>query len=214
MLRSPKFHICRTRLVIYNVPKVMTQEEVKKLCIEAVISRASKQNKKIQKVKLLKDNKKEQASVKKQHSRGVAFVDFEEHEHALVALRVLNNNPTAGSRTASKLGTGKAPRVKIRKRKLEEVTHAKQEKMQTKQKKRKQNSAKEEVDKLDRLIEQYRSKFAGIRSSMSKDGDRSSGHKEVRRWTEVYGLGNWAEVAEHVGTKNKEQCINHYTASF
>ncbi|KAK8963605.1 Polyadenylate-binding protein 2 [Platanthera guangdongensis] len=290
MLRSPKFHISRTRLVIYNVPKVMTQEEVKKLCIEAVISRASKQNPKIQKVKLLKDNKKEQASVKKHHSRGVAFVDFEEHEHALVALRVLNNNPgtfssdrrpivefsldnleklrlqktkleflkqknegsvgirgssqsanaeiikkdekilhrrkyrrsrnkkvqmsdstvtkdynvetipkesSGGTKKpsstrdripnaerkqqapapASKLGTGKAPRVKIRKRKLEEVAHAKQEK-------RKQNSAKQEVDKLDRLIEQYRSKFAGIRSSKSKDGDRSSGHKEVRRWFE------------------------------
>ncbi|KAI5330742.1 hypothetical protein L3X38_020868 [Prunus dulcis] len=25
------------------------------------------------------------------------------------------------------------------------------------------------------------------------------------------GLGNWAEVAEHVGTKSKEQCIEHYT---
>ncbi|EXB29530.1 Transcriptional adapter ADA2b [Morus notabilis] len=28
---------------------------------------------------------------------------------------------------------------------------------------------------------------------------------------EMYGLGNSAEVAEHVGTKSKEQCINHYT---
>lgn len=28
---------------------------------------------------------------------------------------------------------------------------------------------------------------------------------------EMYGLGNWAEVAEHVGTKNKETCIEHYT---
>ncbi|PKI73992.1 hypothetical protein CRG98_005609 [Punica granatum] len=28
---------------------------------------------------------------------------------------------------------------------------------------------------------------------------------------EMYGLGNWTEVAEHVGTKNKEQCIDHYT---
>ncbi|GLU20597.1 hypothetical protein SLE2022_367880 [Rubroshorea leprosula] len=28
---------------------------------------------------------------------------------------------------------------------------------------------------------------------------------------EMYGLGNWAEVAEHVGTKYKEQCIEHYT---
>ncbi|KAK9151266.1 hypothetical protein Syun_009575 [Stephania yunnanensis] len=28
---------------------------------------------------------------------------------------------------------------------------------------------------------------------------------------EMYGLGNWAEVAEHVGTKSKAQCIDHYT---
>ncbi|CAA0837045.1 Transcriptional adapter ADA2b [Striga hermonthica] len=27
---------------------------------------------------------------------------------------------------------------------------------------------------------------------------------------EMYGLGNWNEVAEHVGTKNKSQCIDHY----
>jgi transcriptional adapter 2-alpha len=27
---------------------------------------------------------------------------------------------------------------------------------------------------------------------------------------EMYGMGNWAEVAEHVGTKNKEACIAHY----
>jgi transcriptional adapter 2-alpha len=26
----------------------------------------------------------------------------------------------------------------------------------------------------------------------------------------MYGMGNWAEVAEHVGTKNKEACIAHY----
>nr|WLQ69508.1 MYB protein [Zingiber officinale] len=31
---------------------------------------------------------------------------------------------------------------------------------------------------------------------------------------EMYGLGNWAEVAEHVGTKSKAQCIDHYTTSY
>lgn len=31
---------------------------------------------------------------------------------------------------------------------------------------------------------------------------------------EMYGLGNWAEVAEHVGTKNKEQCITHYRSVY
>lgn len=27
----------------------------------------------------------------------------------------------------------------------------------------------------------------------------------------MYGLENWADVADHVGTKSKEQCIEHYT---
>ncbi|KAL0890239.1 hypothetical protein Bca101_014222 [Brassica carinata] len=27
---------------------------------------------------------------------------------------------------------------------------------------------------------------------------------------EIYGMGNWAEVAEHVGTKSKQQCLDHY----
>ncbi|XP_019054856.1 PREDICTED: transcriptional adapter ADA2-like isoform X2 [Nelumbo nucifera] len=31
---------------------------------------------------------------------------------------------------------------------------------------------------------------------------------------EMYGLGNWAEVAEHVGTKNKAQCIDHYSTTY
>lgn len=40
----------------------------------------------------MKDAKKGNISAKK-HPRAVAFVDFKEHDHALVALRVLNNNP-------------------------------------------------------------------------------------------------------------------------
>ncbi|TVU44992.1 hypothetical protein EJB05_04458 [Eragrostis curvula] len=31
---------------------------------------------------------------------------------------------------------------------------------------------------------------------------------------EMYGLGNWAEVAEHVGTKSKAQCIEHYMTAY
>ena len=50
MLQSPKFHVSRTRLIIYNLPKTMTTEEVKKLCVNAVVSRASKQKPVIQKV--------------------------------------------------------------------------------------------------------------------------------------------------------------------
>ncbi|KAK9113050.1 hypothetical protein Scep_020569 [Stephania cephalantha] len=91
-LRSPNFHVSRNRIVIYNLPKTMTEKELKKLCIDAVISRASKQNPVIRQIKYLKDSKERKAS-SKNYSRGVAFVEFTEHQHALVALRVVNNNP-------------------------------------------------------------------------------------------------------------------------
>lgn len=31
---------------------------------------------------------------------------------------------------------------------------------------------------------------------------------------EMYGLGNWNEVAEHVGTKSRSQCIDHYNTIY
>ncbi|KAK2998552.1 hypothetical protein RJ639_024311 [Escallonia herrerae] len=80
-LQSPNFHLSKTRLIVYNLPKSMTEKELKKLCMDAVTSRATKQKPMIRQ------------AVSKNHSRGVAFVEFAEHQHALVALRVLNNNP-------------------------------------------------------------------------------------------------------------------------
>lgn len=49
-LQSPNFHVSRTRLVIYNLPKSMTEKELKKLCFEAVTSRATKQKPDIRQV--------------------------------------------------------------------------------------------------------------------------------------------------------------------
>ncbi|CAN6701817.1 unnamed protein product [Malus baccata var. baccata] len=31
---------------------------------------------------------------------------------------------------------------------------------------------------------------------------------------EMYGFGNWTEVSEHVGTKTRQQCIDHYKAIY
>ncbi|XP_065847373.1 uncharacterized protein [Euphorbia lathyris] len=91
-LRSPNFHVSRNRLVIYNLPHSMHEKKLKKLCIDAVISRATKQKPVIRQIKIIKSTKTGNVT-KKSHARGVAFVEFTEHEHALVALRVLNNNP-------------------------------------------------------------------------------------------------------------------------
>jgi hypothetical protein len=51
-LRSPNFHVSRTRLLVHNIPKTMTEKELKRLFIEGVKSRASKQNPVIKQVRL------------------------------------------------------------------------------------------------------------------------------------------------------------------
>ncbi|KAK6143446.1 hypothetical protein DH2020_023794 [Rehmannia glutinosa] len=91
-LRSPNFRVSRTRLIVYNVPKTMQEKNLKKLFMDAVISRATKQKPAIRQIKILQDSKKGKEG-EKSRPRGVAFLEFTEHQHALVALRVLNNNP-------------------------------------------------------------------------------------------------------------------------
>ncbi|KAG8473677.1 hypothetical protein CXB51_035518 [Gossypium anomalum] len=120
-LQSPNFHVSKTRLVIYNLPKSMTENELKQLCIDAVTSRATKQKPVIRQIKFLKTVKKGKIVVKNQ-SRGVAFVEFTEHQHALVALRVLNNNPeTFGSehRPIVEFAVDNVQTLKLRKAKLQ-----------------------------------------------------------------------------------------------
>lgn len=96
----------------------MHEKQLQKLLVDAVTSRATKQKPSIRQVtylralcynlnivlylnlgsfflmqiKFLQNEKKGKVDTKN-YSRGVAFVEFTEHEHALVALRVLNNNP-------------------------------------------------------------------------------------------------------------------------
>ncbi|KAJ4890869.1 RNA-binding (RRM/RBD/RNP motifs) family protein [Raphanus sativus] len=91
-LQSPNFHVSKTRIVIYNLPKSMDEKQLQKLLVDAVISRATKQKPTIRQIKFLQNEKKGKVDTKN-YSRGVAFVEFTEPDHALVALRVLNNNP-------------------------------------------------------------------------------------------------------------------------
>ncbi|GLU12853.1 hypothetical protein SLE2022_295110 [Rubroshorea leprosula] len=118
-LRSPNFHVSRTRLVIYNLPKTMNEKQLKKLFIEAVTSRATKQKPVIRQIKFMKNIKKGKVI---NHSRGVAFLEFTEHQHALVALRVLNNNPkTFGPehRPIVEFAVDNVQTLKLRKAKLQ-----------------------------------------------------------------------------------------------
>ncbi|KAI3899967.1 hypothetical protein MKW92_040458 [Papaver armeniacum] len=89
-LQSPDFYVSRTRLVVYNFPNAISERRLKKIFEDAVLSRVSEPTPIIQKLKILGQTKDAEAT--KNYPRGIALVEFAEHQHALVALRVLNNN--------------------------------------------------------------------------------------------------------------------------
>lgn len=84
-LKSPNFAVSRTRLNVRNVPKSWDETRLKHLFVKAVQRRATKENPKIVQVKILREVQGT--------SKGIAFVEFKSHDHALCALRELNNNP-------------------------------------------------------------------------------------------------------------------------
>ncbi|GFP84641.1 RNA-binding protein 28 [Phtheirospermum japonicum] len=120
-LQSPNFRVSRTRLIVYNVPKTMKEKELRRLFTDAVISRATKQKPSIRQIKTLKDSKNGKEG-EKTRPRGVAFLEFTEHQHALVALRVLNNNPDtfdAEHRPIVEFALDNVQKLKLRTEKLQ-----------------------------------------------------------------------------------------------
>lgn len=90
-LRNPNISVSRTRLHFRNLPAGMDEKELKQLCFAAVAERLSE--KPVVRARLLRDQSKLDASGTPR-SRGLGFVEMGSHEHALAALRHLNNNPT------------------------------------------------------------------------------------------------------------------------
>ena len=84
-LKSPNFAVSRTRLNVRNVPKSWDESRLKQLFVKAVKTRATKENPKVVQVKILREPQGT--------SKGIAFIEFKAHDHALCALRELNNNP-------------------------------------------------------------------------------------------------------------------------
>ena len=91
-LRSPNFCVSKTRLNVRNCPRSWDEKKVKAMFIAAVKERATKANPKVVQVKILKEDGADGAKGEGR-SKGIAFVEFDDHEHALCALRQLNNNP-------------------------------------------------------------------------------------------------------------------------
>ena len=77
----------------------------------------------------------------------------------------------------------KEPISVSKKRKLQTGGEEHQKARKNPKRRKKEAAGREEEDKLDRLIEKYRSRFSQRSSDKSKDATSSS-HKEVRRWFE------------------------------
>ncbi|XP_016099306.1 RNA-binding protein 28-like [Sinocyclocheilus grahami] len=87
-LKDMNIYVSKTRLCVHNLPKNVDQQKLQKLCLSA----AGGKGVCITECRVMYDKKPIRGQVIGK-SLGYGFVAFKEHEHALQALRHLNNNP-------------------------------------------------------------------------------------------------------------------------
>ncbi|CAI7816605.1 unnamed protein product, partial [Closterium sp. NIES-53] len=92
-LRSPNFAVSLTRLAVHNVPREIDEKQLKQVFVDAVKARAKKQKPHVKQVKVLRETDRVGPDGKPR-SKGAAFIEFSEHQHAVAALRALNNHPS------------------------------------------------------------------------------------------------------------------------
>jgi nucleolar protein 4 len=90
-LDNPIFHVSRTRLAVQNLPKTMDVKALRELFLE----HAQDDEHGTPVIKQCKIVHEKDPNLKNVElgSKGFGFVEFTKHEHALKALRELNNNP-------------------------------------------------------------------------------------------------------------------------
>ncbi|ELR14581.1 RNA recognition motif domain containing protein [Acanthamoeba castellanii str. Neff] len=90
-LKNPNFFVSKTRLSVRNLPKSVTDKQLKKLFLDAVATAPAaaepgfKKDVRIKQVKIVMGEN--------ERSKGFGFVEFEDHDHALIGLREVNNSP-------------------------------------------------------------------------------------------------------------------------
>ncbi|KAM4747733.1 RNA-binding protein 28 [Rhinophrynus dorsalis] len=88
-LKSQNIFVSKTRLCVHNIPKSVDDKKLRQLFLTAAGGGSSVR---IKECRVMRDLKGVGGNHKGQ-SLGYAFVEFREHEHALAALRSVNNNP-------------------------------------------------------------------------------------------------------------------------
>ncbi|XP_029779729.1 RNA-binding protein 28 isoform X2 [Suricata suricatta] len=88
-LKDQNIFVSQTRLCLHNLPKAVDDKELRKLLLNAT---RGEKGVRLKECRVMRDLKGAPGKVKGQ-SLGYAFAEFQEHEHALTALRHINNNP-------------------------------------------------------------------------------------------------------------------------
>ncbi|XP_027017817.2 RNA-binding protein 28 [Tachysurus fulvidraco] len=88
-LKDVNVFVSQTRLCVHNIPKNVDRKKLFKLCLSAA---GGGRGVRIKECHVMYDRKPVRGEPLG-HSLGYGFVEFQEHEHALQALRHLNNNP-------------------------------------------------------------------------------------------------------------------------
>ncbi|XP_045420159.1 RNA-binding protein 28 isoform X1 [Lemur catta] len=88
-LKDQNIFVSRCRLCLHNLPKALDDKQLRKLLLDAT---RGEKGVRIKECRVMRDLKGVHGNMKGQ-SLGYAFAEFQEHEHALRALRHINNNP-------------------------------------------------------------------------------------------------------------------------
>lgn len=132
-LKSQNIFVSRTRLCVHNIPKSVDDKQLRPLFLNAA---GGGRSVRIKECRVMRDLKGVGGNHKGQ-SLGYAFVEFVEHEHALAALRKVNNNPDLfgpNKRPIVEFSLEDLNKLEIKRRRAErslEVLRQKQAKKQT-----------------------------------------------------------------------------------
>jgi nucleolar protein 4 len=209
-LQNPNFSVSRVRLSVRNIPLGMDEKMLKTLFLEQVKSDYKKADRKagdvvIKQAKVVFDKEKLGPDGLPK-SKGYGFVEFSIHEHALHALRAINNNPTffrsANKRPIVEFALDDARKVLVRK-KMHETIKTKAGKMDDIKAKAAADAlaALGRTESLAKVIEDTQRRKAAAASAEFREHLRSK--RSLDRDAPTRG-GSLEPVIEHRGKRSKK----------
>lgn len=95
-LKNPEVFVSPLRLCVHNLPRATTDDKLKEIFVKALKDCGEVEEEdrvRVTESRIMRDREKVNAETGVARSLGFGYVKFAKHQHALAALRFLNNNP-------------------------------------------------------------------------------------------------------------------------